>query len=336
MKDCDVETLEDHLREILDVVSSDLAQPQSRSSSIEKSLNLSHATCTPSAEHGVARAKSGLLASQLACEFRALRSSVLRLWGDECEVVSTTPDDITRFNEAVDQAITESLVAHEVEVESWRQTFLGVLGHDLRGPLNAATLCAALLKKEVAPSLARHAAVLTRSLSRIGTMLDSLLELNRATHGVGMHLSKKKADLFQECVCELELLQAVYPITSLEVKGNSAFGEFDVSKVREAFANLVSNAIKHRDDAKDPQIRVYELDSDLVLSVENSGDIAGEDINHIFEPFKSGSFSQRSVDTPHLGLGLFITQQIAKAHDGEVSVTSKDGVVKFMMTLPKA
>jgi len=70
-------------------------------------------------------------------EYRALRESVLRMWADLPDRDAAYSEEITRFNEAIDEAIAESVSHYSGEVERWRNIFLGVLGHDLRSPLSA-------------------------------------------------------------------------------------------------------------------------------------------------------------------------------------------------------
>ena len=69
-------------------------------------------------------------------EYRAMRAAVLRMWAESPGAVIRN-EEITRFNEAIDQAIAESVHYYSEEVERWRNIFLGVLGHDLRSPLTA-------------------------------------------------------------------------------------------------------------------------------------------------------------------------------------------------------
>ncbi|WP_218155168.1 RsbRD N-terminal domain-containing protein [Nitrosospira multiformis] len=98
--------LHDHAREILQAVSKDISTPQSREAQTEKSLGLapilSSAPETAAQTHGFLRAQSGFDINQLAAEYRALRASVLRLWGDDSQPESMHLDDIIRFNEAID------------------------------------------------------------------------------------------------------------------------------------------------------------------------------------------------------------------------------------------
>jgi hypothetical protein len=87
--------------------------------------------------HGFLRARAGFTVNQLAAEYRALRASVLRLWMDDCVPEAPEFDDIIRFNEAIDQALAESITSFNGQIEQNRNLLLGMLGHDMRSPLQA-------------------------------------------------------------------------------------------------------------------------------------------------------------------------------------------------------
>lgn len=79
---------------------------------------------------------------QLISEYRALRVSVLKLWATRTmSGLQTDPLDIMRFNEAVDQAVAESVAKYSQMVSKSQHLFLAILGHNLRNPL-ATTLMA--------------------------------------------------------------------------------------------------------------------------------------------------------------------------------------------------
>lgn len=103
--------LRDHALGILQVIANDLESTQSERQQEVKSRGLappkSHAT---EAElHGSSRFDEGFNVNQVIAEFRALRAYVLHLWGESVEIPPASADDITRFNEAIDQAVAESL-----------------------------------------------------------------------------------------------------------------------------------------------------------------------------------------------------------------------------------
>ncbi|RYF62332.1 MAG: HAMP domain-containing histidine kinase, partial [Comamonadaceae bacterium] len=295
--------------------------------------------------HGLMRAKDGVSIEQLVAEFRALRSSVLRLWGDAHAPGPGAFEDIARFNEAIDQAVTESVAFYARERERWRQIFLGIVGHDLRSPLNAISLTAEMIRAGGAVPVA-HTALLSRGVNRMTALLDSLLEYSRSSLGPGMVLQKVPVDLAAVCQEELELLRAGHRGATIEFTATGdAWGNFDASRVREALANLVSNAVKHG-HATDPVTVAIEADDVddvdggdggvIRLSVENTGEIGAHEFEMLFEPLRQRDTPSASGERSHLGLGLFIVRQIARAHGGDVQGSCVDHRVRFTIELPKA
>ena len=130
----DSEALRDHIPIILAEIARDLRTAQTREEARLKShgkLKAQHAAQTAAETHALLRAKGGFDIDQLVGEYRALRSSVLLLWAEFHDPLDpNTLADIVRFNEAVDQAVAESVAFFSTEVERWRHIFLGVLGHD--------------------------------------------------------------------------------------------------------------------------------------------------------------------------------------------------------------
>src|SRR6202007_2283201 len=119
--------LRDHAQQILHAVAKDLQTSQTREAQREKSLgrgpSLIDATETASQTHALLRARAGFNIKQLAAEYRALRASVLRLWMDDCGSDDPHLDDIIRFNEAVDQALAESVGFFSAQVDQARNLF---------------------------------------------------------------------------------------------------------------------------------------------------------------------------------------------------------------------
>jgi diguanylate cyclase (GGDEF)-like protein/PAS domain S-box-containing protein len=105
------DTLRDHARGILNVITRDLEHEQSVSDQEEKSKGRAppQPLLTQAELHAVSRFKEGFDVNETIAEFRALRASVLRLWEKDLPVPGVFIDDLTRFNEAIDQAVAESL-----------------------------------------------------------------------------------------------------------------------------------------------------------------------------------------------------------------------------------
>ncbi|GHC98344.1 two-component sensor histidine kinase [Pseudorhodoferax aquiterrae] len=336
LQNCDDKALRNHLPNVLEAISADLRTPQTRTESIDKSHG--NAPVQPgqsSAQtHGLMRAQSGIDIEQLVAEFRAMRSSVLRLWSESHSVEPTTIEDITRFNEAIDQAVAESVQFYAQERERWREIFLGVLGHDLCGPLNAISLTAdVMIKQGIAP--AQQTAMLGRQVSRMKTLLDSLLEYSRSSLGAGMALHLAQTDLAAACSEEVQLQLAAFPDAKIAFHAHGpAEGAYDASRVREALGNLVSNAVRHGDVGGNITVRVEGTANGVAVSVENPGELAPESMEQLFEPLHRGQ-SGPGLDRTNLGLGLFIARQIARAHGGDVVGRCDHHQVTFTLKLPK-
>jgi signal transduction histidine kinase len=341
LKEEDEETIRDHLPLVLEAISKDLRTAQSRTESIDKSHGLSATVAgheTPAETHGVLRARSGLTVEQLFAEYRSLRSCVLRLWAESQSHNEDALRDVGRFNEAIDQALAESVRTYAGELERWQQIFLGVLGHDLRGPLNAIALSAELIAAKAPAELGLPTAMLSKSTRRMASLMDSLLQYNMAGLGVGMPLARLPVDLEEVCKEELEMQRAALPgaLVELITQGNTQ-GVFDGSRVREALGNLVTNAVKHG-VPREPVIVKIEGDNETVwLSVENATAqaITSNEMEQLFEPLRRGAAKGPESDRSNLGLGLFIVRQIAKVHGGDVHGECFAGRVRFTMTLPK-
>ncbi|MET1116998.1 MAG: HAMP domain-containing sensor histidine kinase [Comamonas sp.] len=337
MKHTGEKALRDHLPEVLEAISADLRSPQSRTESIVKSHGgAPEGSSQTSAQiHGLTRAQDGIDIEQLIAEFRALRSSVLRLWADDHPMEPDAIEDIMRFNEAIDQAVAESVKFYAEERERWRSIFLGVLGHDLRGPLHAISLTVGVMRLQAITPV-HQTALLTRGVGRMKALLDTLLEYSRSSLGLGMALQRASVDLAVVCAEEVELQRAAHPDVQIDYTAHGpAEGAFDASWVREALGNLISNAIKHGDAGEPITVKVEGEAGAVRVWVENAGELQPDDIEQLYEPLRRGKSNSDRPDRTHLGLGLFIVQQVAQAHGGEITGSCAQQRVRFTLELPK-
>jgi hypothetical protein len=109
----DVEALRDHAEQILQTAARDLRTSQTGSEQLAKSrgeaARLAGSPETAAQTHAVLRATAGFTLQQMVAEYRALRATVLRLWADPHEAGPDALADVNRFNEAIDQAVAESV-----------------------------------------------------------------------------------------------------------------------------------------------------------------------------------------------------------------------------------
>lgn len=333
--------LRDHAGEMLAAISADLRTPQSRGQQVDKAKGLrpmlQGAPKTAAQTHALLRARGGFTIQQLVAEFRALRSSVLLLWRDAAAADAHAFDDVGRFNEAVDQAIAESVDYFSEEVNRWRALFLGVLGHDLRGPLNAIMVTSHLVGRMGKGALDEQAAVLERSGNRMRDLLGDLLDFSRSSLQVGIPVAPRPIDLAEVCREELALLRAAFPSASIGFSAQGdVTGNWDPSRLRQVIGNLIANAARYGDATQPVEVRLVGDASSVRLIVDNHGALIPRSLIEVmFDPLRRGPPPAQANERESLGLGLFIVRQVALAHGGEVSVSSSDGHNVFTVTLPR-
>jgi len=338
----DAAALRDHAEQILLAVAKDLRTPQTRLAQSEKSKGrapvLLGAAATAAQTHAVLRATAGFSIRQLVAEYRALRASVLRLWADAAPYGPEAIEDLGRFNEAIDQAIAESVDFFTTEVERWRAVFLGVLGHDLRSPLNAILLTSRLISAMSAGTpLSEPTERLIRGGERMKHLLDDLLDFNRTSLEVGIRVSPRPVDLAAACREEIELMRAALPASTIEFSTEGVMqGNWDASRIRQMVSNLVVNAARYGEPQGIVRVNLRGDEDKVRVLVENTGpSIPKELMNSLFEPLRRHGSADSKGERESLGLGLFIVRQIALAHGGDVSVKSADNTTRFTVTLPK-
>lgn len=337
----DAAAFRDHIPEIIAAVVQDLRTPQDAGQQLAKSEGRNgHAGGSKSAarSHGRLRAKSGFNIDQMVAEYRAMRAAVLRLWADVRTLDVDAVEDMIRFNEAIDQAVAESVADFSVEAESWRQVFLGVLGHDLRGPLSViVTTSELLLRMTHDTPFSEQTDRIIRSGRRMSKLLDDLLDYSRTTLGMGIRIEREDTDLKDAVNDELELLRLQLPDVDIRFESSGITkGPFDVSRVREALGNLVVNAAKYGAPGGGIVVILKGDEQRAELVVRNEGAaLSTHDLMALFEPLKRSHSEMHEGDRRSLGLGLFIVREIARAHGGDVSANAVDHTTEFTMHLPK-
>lgn len=335
--------LRDHARQILEAVAKDLSTSQTREAQTAKSLGqaplLIGAPETAAQTHALLRAQSGFDINQLAAEYRALRASVLRLWSDDSQPESTHLKDVLRFNEAIDQALAESVAFFSAEVDQARNLFLGMLGHDLRNPLQTIQMTASYLAAlNAGAKVSEAAGRLINSGRHMHALLDDLLDFNRTKLGLGINITPRDIDLSQLVASELNQLRAANPgrRIDLEVHGDIC-GSWDSQRLQQLLGNLVRNAIKYGAPGTPVYVGLNGGAVGVVLEVRNSGPtIEPSDLDQIFDPLKRGSDKENKRDADEsLGLGLYIAREIAKGHGGSIEARSDQTETVFAVRLPR-
>jgi signal transduction histidine kinase len=345
--DLDEVALLDHGRLILTEIAADMQRPQSSAEQQDKSeghgAHAPESPQLPSRTHARQRKRQGFNIEELVAEYRALRATVLRLWSRSTDdITSTDLESVTRFNEAVDQAVAESLEAFMAELDKSRDLFLGVLGHDLRGPLSTIANVATF-QMHARPEDARQAGILLRSVGQMRVLLDDLVEYARHRQGSGFDIEAKALDLGAFTRNTLDEIAAIRNerVIHLDSQGDLD-GEWDARRLHQALSNLIFNALKYgHADAPICITLDGTFPDEVKLAVQNAGEpIPRAALATLFDPFVRGGAEDVSPQTPwnagaSMGLGLYVVQEITKAHGGTVEVVSNESFTRFTIRLPR-
>jgi signal transduction histidine kinase len=336
--------LRDHAKQILQAVARDIRRPQTDEAQTLKSMGraplLRDTSETAAETHALLRARSGFDIIQLAAEYRALRASVLRLWKDAGGVSSDEDfNDMIRFNEGIDQALAESISSFSVEVEGERNLLLGMIGHDMRNPLQAIRVTASYLQKlNAGEEVAAAAKRLVFSGARLKAMLADLSDFSRDKLGLGIEVSPQLIDLADVFADEVQQLRTAHPTRRIELSSSGELrGVWDAGRMHQVLGNLLSNALKYGKPDSTVEVVLAGIDEEVIFTVTNDGEKIGDDaLRAFFDPLSRGHHPQAHRDQDgSLGLGLYICRQIALAHHGSIRARSDENQTIFEVRLPK-
>ncbi len=237
---------------------------------------------------------------------------------------------------AIDQAaVTQASLTSERKTSALREQFIAVLGHDLRNPLTAILGGMEMLRKNpLNERAAQWAEMVVGSAGRMAELIDVVVDFSRSRLGGGLILEYSECDFLEPALRQsLAQLQASKP--GREIIGSFGVTELvycDVVRVRQLASNLLRNALTYGDPARPISMEAITQDGWFLLAVANAGGPIPERLlETIFEPFSRGT---AQPDREGLGLGLYISHQIALAHGGTLTVASSREQTKFTFRMP--
>lgn len=344
----DVAALRDHANQMLTVIAADLRTPQGGLDQSEKSKGQaaesdSDAT-TAAEEHGADRAESGFSVEQMVAEYRALRASVIRLWTKaKGELLPVDVEDLTRFNEAIDQSLAESVTRFTQDLEQSKETFLAILGHDLRTPLGAISTSAKFMLEldELEEPYRTLTDRIAGSASRTIELVGDLLDFTRGRLG-GIPVSPAEMNMGRVARSLVDEILAARPECKIQVETSGELeGRWDEDRISQALSNLISNAVQHGAEGNTVSVEVRGENDQVAIAVHNHGAvIPPQQLEGIFNPMKKRPDSRNAWGkgpTGSLGLGLYIAERIVSAHHGRIEVESSDASgTTFTVILPRS
>ncbi len=231
-------------------------------------------------------------------------------------------------------ARSEAALSRERDTADVREQFIAVLGHDLRNPLAAIEGGTSLLRRNLSPD--KVTAVVTemrRSAARMREMIDNVLDFARGRLGGGIDVARSTGvnvgPALEHVIAEFRTAK---PGCRIETDFKIADPvPCDARRLAQLASKLVANALAH--GAADQPVRVaaFTKDSAFELSVSNAGKpIDPAMIERLFHPFTRAS----ARPGQGLGLGLYIASEIARAHNGALTVTSDETETRFTFRMP--
>jgi signal transduction histidine kinase len=351
VKEKDPRELRDHAAEILRATAWDMKSAQTAAEQSDKSKGggrdgADSARVNGASDvHAVGRVNSGFDLLAVVAEYRALRASVIRLW----RASGPDPDlrdvaDLTRFNESIDQSLTEAVRSFTERVDRSRRMFLAILGHDLRNPLQSVTMLADALSETggLDADSAAMASQISASAAAMGRMIGDLLVFTGAGLGATMPTSPAAMDLRSLCREVVDELRSAHPARQLRVELHGDLtGEWDAARLRQVISNLLGNAVQHGAETGPVDLSVRgDGPADVLLAVRNGGPpIPADLLPNIFDPLVRGGSSpelQKQRRPGSIGLGLYIAREVVAAHGGAIDVTSSaEAGTVFTVRLPR-
>jgi signal transduction histidine kinase len=339
--------LRDHALEMLKTFVADLRTPQTDAEQAEKSKGNAEPADdgveTAAEVHASGRVESGFSLEEVVSEYRALRASVIRLWTKACGSLDAGDlQDLMRFNEAIDQALAESITRYTEDLDHSKEMFLAILGHDLRSPLGAVIMSSQFMLdsgdlKE--PQLTLTTRIVSAS-RRMNHLVGDLLDLTRSRLGSGVPITRATMDLAHVIDDSVEEVKAAHPESVFECNFSGDLrGSWDGGRVSQVIANLLGNAVQHGAAKTTIEVTARGDEKEVVLQVHNQGPaIPAEDLHGLFSPLKrlQAGGNGHTTPTSSLGLGLYISERIVTAHGGTIAVqSSASSGSTFTVRLPR-
>lgn len=237
---------------------------------------------------------------------------------------------------ARDLALANAALHDSVE---YRRRIVAIVGHDLRNPLSAISNGVAVLKAHFSKSGAvppRTVEILQSASSRMEELLRDLDDYTASQLRGQLPVYLEWINLRDVCEDVVRAIGLTHPGRIVELEpGENIGAHVDPKRKRQVLTNLISNALDYGSQDRPVRVSLRRVTGGCVITVSNEGEpIPREVLPSLFEPFRRGPGDGERAPARHMGLGLYIVQQIVQAHEGRVDVDSTPSGTHFAIFIP--
>jgi signal transduction histidine kinase len=283
--------------------------------------------------HALTRLGNGISLGSLTAEYAILRGVIM-------QHVMAGPLDaqdrarVVLLNAGLDRAINDAVERYTSARETTRETFIAILGHDLRNPLAAVRMAAQRIAALGVAEAEKHVQVIERAGGRMERLIVDLLDFARGRLGGGFRVEPRDEDMGDLCRVAIDEIDAARSGRTIHYRhSGNLLGRWDRDRVVQALANLLINAVDHGADPIEVEARSDGAEA-VVTEIRNVGaEIPEEVVRTMFDPFNVRA--RGAASSSGLGLGLYIVHEIVLAHGGTIDVKQEDSVV-FSIRWPRA
>jgi len=233
----------------------------------------------------------------------------------------------------------EAEIEKRKKLEQQKDEFIALASHELKTPITSLKAFAQVLQKKCQKqkdkSSAAYLGKMDIQINKITTLIEDLLDITKIEAGkLSFHQGQFLFDdLVDEIIEEVQPTARHHKIVKKGTTGKSLVADHD--RIGQVITNLLTNAIKYSPNSEKV---ILELSADLdsvSVSIHDFGiGISEEEQQYVFERFYREKRNGQET-FPGLGLGLYISSEIIKRHNGRIWVTSKENKgSKFTFTLP--
>lgn len=238
-------------------------------------------------------------------------------------------EDVTSEHEAT---------AERARTAEFQEYLVGIVSHDLRSPIQTVRMGLDGIRMRAGDDekILHLADLMETTTGRMKGIIDQLLDVTRARLGGGIPVEPAETDLEGVVSNVIQEMALANPEVRIEPKLSHVRGLWDPDRIAQVVANLVGNAIQHGATSEPVWVETDREGDEALLRVrnQNKGGVAltDDDVAKFFAPF----WTTRRTSGSGLGLGLYITTEILRAHHGAISVESDPNTTTFVVRLPGA